>query len=280
MANFATYPWGHGDVTPERPAFRCGADVWTYGRVRDTMARVAGAVRSRGVGPGHRALLVAPTVPEFAVASYARRRDRRHHPLPLCAKAGRLLGADPNDQAVRTKLAHRPAVEGRAATLRWAAVEAAQQAPGTSSPSTSRSSQAAPPHDAQRFGLGKLPHSSGPQRPTNDLRSRDSCNTTTGADQAPKETSPTTCPTTTPRENFTTALDNNYNFKQTNGSSDAPISQKSMASSTRYGASRPSPPNQRRKSSPNCSRHNGRDPITDEHERNQSETRGAAPEAC
>jgi transposase IS116/IS110/IS902 family protein len=90
------------------------------------------------------------------------------------------------------------------ATLRWAAVEAAQQAwrpnspstgstptpstatarptpprppsrarssspPGTSSPAKNRSSQAPPPHDGRRSGPGKLLHSSGPTRPTNDL---------------------------------------------------------------------------------------------------------------
>ncbi len=71
MANFATYPWRHGDESPDRLAFRGGKDIWTYGRLRDRMTRFAGAVRARGVGPGERALLVAPTVPEFAVASYA-----------------------------------------------------------------------------------------------------------------------------------------------------------------------------------------------------------------
>lgn len=71
MVNFANYPWQHGDVTPERVSFRGGGDVWTYGRLRDTVARLAGAVRASGVGPGERTLLVAPTVPEFAVAFYA-----------------------------------------------------------------------------------------------------------------------------------------------------------------------------------------------------------------
>jgi transposase len=47
----------------------------------------------------------------------------------------------------------------------------------------------APPHDAARTLPGKLPHSSGPQRPTNDLRSRDSCNTTTCATRGPKDIS-------------------------------------------------------------------------------------------
>jgi len=71
MANFANFPWRHGTENPERVAFRGGGEVWTYGRLRDTVARLAGTVRASGFDPGDRALLVAPTVPEFAVASYA-----------------------------------------------------------------------------------------------------------------------------------------------------------------------------------------------------------------
>jgi long-chain acyl-CoA synthetase len=71
MTNFAGYPWRHGDATPEQVAFRCGESIWTYGQLQEAMARLAGAVRARGVGPGDRVLLVGPTVPEFAVAFYA-----------------------------------------------------------------------------------------------------------------------------------------------------------------------------------------------------------------
>ena len=42
-------------------------------------------------------------------------------------------------------------------------------------------------------GPGKLLHSSGPPRPTNDLRSRDSCNTTTCADPSAERDLSTTC---------------------------------------------------------------------------------------
>ncbi|MBS1895059.1 MAG: AMP-binding protein [Actinobacteria bacterium] len=70
MPNFAEYPWRHGEATPERLAFRCGEDLWTYGRLRAGMAALAGDLRARGLGPGDRAVLIAPSVPEFAIACY------------------------------------------------------------------------------------------------------------------------------------------------------------------------------------------------------------------
>src|SRR6202000_2326181 len=52
-------------------ALRSGAEDWTYGRLRDGAARVAGGLRAAGVEPGDRVLLVAPSVPEF-VGAYLR----------------------------------------------------------------------------------------------------------------------------------------------------------------------------------------------------------------
>jgi hypothetical protein len=116
-------------------------------------------------------------------------------------------------------------------TLRWAAVEAAQHAWRATSPwyrlyTDTKTARATPPkaavarkiliaagmssHDASRSGQappqppsprrerhpsypGKLLHSSGPPRPANDLRSRDSCNTTTCADPSAERDLSTHC---------------------------------------------------------------------------------------
>jgi hypothetical protein len=55
-------------------------------------------------------------------------RDRRHRPLSDRGQARRLLGPDPADQAVRPELARRAHLQGRPDTLRWATLEASQQA--------------------------------------------------------------------------------------------------------------------------------------------------------
>jgi len=70
MTNFADSLWGYADSAARRPALRCGEDLWTYGRLREGIAGFAGALREQGLGPGQRAILIAPTVPEFAVAYY------------------------------------------------------------------------------------------------------------------------------------------------------------------------------------------------------------------
>jgi long-chain acyl-CoA synthetase len=71
MTNFANGPWEWGLSNPERAALRCGDDDrWTYGRLQERIAEFAGALREAGVGPDHRVILIAPTVPEFAVAYF------------------------------------------------------------------------------------------------------------------------------------------------------------------------------------------------------------------
>lgn len=71
MANAAAPVWNHASSTPDHIALR-GEDgeEWTYGRLRERAAAVAGRLAEHGVRPGDRVLLVAPSVPEFAFAYY------------------------------------------------------------------------------------------------------------------------------------------------------------------------------------------------------------------
>jgi long-chain acyl-CoA synthetase len=71
MPNAAESVWNHAWSTPGHTALRGeDADEWTYGLLRERAAAVAGRVREHGVRPGDRVLLVAPSVPEFALAYY------------------------------------------------------------------------------------------------------------------------------------------------------------------------------------------------------------------
>lgn len=66
--NVAAPMWDHAGTRPGAVALRAGGQVWSYARLRDACAAFGGELRARGVRPGDRVLLVAPTVPEFAVA--------------------------------------------------------------------------------------------------------------------------------------------------------------------------------------------------------------------
>ena len=66
--NVAEPTWRHAAERSAAVALRSGAEDWTYGRLRDGAARVAGGLRAAGVEPGDRVLLVAPSVPEFVAA--------------------------------------------------------------------------------------------------------------------------------------------------------------------------------------------------------------------
>ena len=68
MPNVASPMWEHATARPEAVAIRTGEDVWSYERLRDASAAFGGELHARGVQAGDRVLLVAPTVPEFAVA--------------------------------------------------------------------------------------------------------------------------------------------------------------------------------------------------------------------
>jgi long-chain acyl-CoA synthetase len=68
MSNAAQAVWDHASADPDRVALRGEGEPWTYGKLRDRAAAVAGSLRAAGVQPGDRVLLVAPSVPEFAGA--------------------------------------------------------------------------------------------------------------------------------------------------------------------------------------------------------------------
>ena len=70
MTNAATVPWRHGERDRDRVALRGGGIDWTYGRFRERSGAVAGTLRTDGIGPGDRVLLLGPSVPEFAAAYF------------------------------------------------------------------------------------------------------------------------------------------------------------------------------------------------------------------
>ena len=70
MPNMADPIWTHAARSPQRPALRSPSTTWSYATLRDKVAAFAGYLRERGVHEGDRVLLVAPSVPEFAVAYY------------------------------------------------------------------------------------------------------------------------------------------------------------------------------------------------------------------
>ncbi|MGW3798579.1 AMP-binding protein [Dermacoccus nishinomiyaensis] len=71
MPNMADPIWTHATSAPERPALRSPSTTWNYATLRDKAAAFAGHLRDRGISQGDRVLLIAPSVPEFAVAYYA-----------------------------------------------------------------------------------------------------------------------------------------------------------------------------------------------------------------
>ena len=70
MANLAGNLTRTAGERPDAVALRADDDVWTYARLDDATARVAGWLRERGVGPGDRVGLSLPNVPAFAVLYY------------------------------------------------------------------------------------------------------------------------------------------------------------------------------------------------------------------
>jgi long-chain acyl-CoA synthetase len=54
----------------DRPALRLDADALTYAELEDASARMASALRRRGVRPGDRVGVVLPNVPPFAIVYY------------------------------------------------------------------------------------------------------------------------------------------------------------------------------------------------------------------
>ncbi|MGV9671870.1 class I adenylate-forming enzyme family protein [Gordonia sp. NPDC003504] len=71
MANPVAALWRGAEHHPDRIAVRTGARTLTYAELVDHIACAAADFRSRGVTPGDRVLLIAPTIPEFAITYYA-----------------------------------------------------------------------------------------------------------------------------------------------------------------------------------------------------------------
>ena len=66
--NVAEPTWRHAADRPAAVALRAGETEWSYERLREGAARLAGGLAAAGVEPGDRILLVAPSVPEFVAA--------------------------------------------------------------------------------------------------------------------------------------------------------------------------------------------------------------------
>lgn len=92
MSNLADAVFAHAFSEPERVAVRADGYDLTFGALRDAAAALAARARRTGLAPGDRALLVAPTVPEFVAASYG-----------LAAAGATLLTLDPRATASETR---------------------------------------------------------------------------------------------------------------------------------------------------------------------------------
>ncbi|MEW1739930.1 long-chain fatty acid--CoA ligase [Nocardia beijingensis] len=68
MVNVAGPMWKNALDRPEAIAIRAQGEEWSYGRLKDSVAAFAGALRAAGIDSRDRVLLVAPSVPEFVVA--------------------------------------------------------------------------------------------------------------------------------------------------------------------------------------------------------------------
>src|SRR5690625_2849615 len=71
MVNITSLVWRIASAEPSRTALRPWAgDDWSFGELQTASSRVGGAVREAGLKPLDRVILIAPTVPEFAVVYY------------------------------------------------------------------------------------------------------------------------------------------------------------------------------------------------------------------
>src|SRR6201993_3539735 len=68
MASVLTPVLWHAGADPDHIALRGAQRSWTYAQLRDAALVYAQALRTEGIGPGDRVLLIAPTVPEFVIA--------------------------------------------------------------------------------------------------------------------------------------------------------------------------------------------------------------------
>src|ERR1700745_3310284 len=70
MVNVIAPVLRHAGADPDHIALRCAQRSWTYAQLRDAALAYAQALRTAGIGPGDRVLLIAPTVPEFAITYF------------------------------------------------------------------------------------------------------------------------------------------------------------------------------------------------------------------
>src|ERR1700755_2937539 len=68
MASVVSPILQHAGVDPDHTALRGAQGSWTYAQLRDAGLAYAQALRTQGIGPGDRVLLIAPTVPEFVIS--------------------------------------------------------------------------------------------------------------------------------------------------------------------------------------------------------------------
>src|ERR1700757_281750 len=67
MASVLTPVLWHAGADPDHIALRGAQRSWTCAQLRDAALVYAQALRTQGIGPGDRVLLIAPTVPEFVI---------------------------------------------------------------------------------------------------------------------------------------------------------------------------------------------------------------------
>lgn len=70
MVNVASGVWGNALSHPNRVALRADSKEWTFESLRAAAAHYGGALQATGIKQDDRVLLIAPSVPEFAVAYY------------------------------------------------------------------------------------------------------------------------------------------------------------------------------------------------------------------
>ena len=98
--------WRHAAGQPAAVALRGGGEEWSYERLRDGAAQVAGCLVAEGLTAGDRVLLVAPSVPEF-VAAY------------LGIHAAGAVAVTPNVMSTRPELEYVAVDAGCTVVLAW-----------------------------------------------------------------------------------------------------------------------------------------------------------------
>lgn len=71
MVSAVSLVWGHADATPDAPALREGDRSWTFAQLRTGVRGAMEELAERGVRPGDRVLVVAPTSAEFVLTYHA-----------------------------------------------------------------------------------------------------------------------------------------------------------------------------------------------------------------